>query len=120
MLALTLTVVSTPRVDDARAHHADAGVATNSGAPKRATASWRRPTFPPSWRQCKAQGADVDLDDVTYYVGHETVVPREDGNGLPRWQDALSRRWAATPRASAITFKLPSDHVVEIGREIEI
>ena len=31
----------------------------------------------------------IDLDDVTYYVGAETIVPAEDGKGLPRWQEAL-------------------------------
>jgi KUP system potassium uptake protein len=35
----------------------------------------------------KSLGCTVDLDDITYYVGHETVVGREDGKGLPGWQE---------------------------------
>ena len=33
--------------------------------------------------ECKAKGAELELDDVTYYVGHETIVPREGGTGDP-------------------------------------
>ena len=29
-------------------------------------------------------GCTIDLDDVTYYVGHETVVRCEDGKGPAR------------------------------------
>ena len=67
-----------------------------------------------------AGGCGIDLSDVTYYVGHETVVPRDDGKGLPRWVEAL---FAAMQRNSAHVsdyFKLPRDAVVEIGREIAI
>ena len=39
--------------------------------------------------QCRAKHAHINLDDVTYYVGHETIIPREDGKGLPRWETAL-------------------------------
>jgi KUP system potassium uptake protein len=55
---------------------------------------------------------------VTYYVGHETVTRRQDG--IPRWQEEL---FAFMERnASQVTdyFKLPSDQVVEIGRQIAI
>jgi hypothetical protein len=31
------------------------------------------------------RGRVVDLERVTYYVAHDTVVPREDDKGLPRW-----------------------------------
>jgi KUP system potassium uptake protein len=62
----------------------------------------------------------IDLSDVTYYVGHETVVPGEDEKALPRWVEAL---FAFMQRNSAhLTeyFKLPVETVVEIGREVSI
>jgi hypothetical protein len=34
--------------------------------------------------QLKDYGCTIDLADVTYFVGHETVTRREDGRGLPR------------------------------------
>ena len=66
------------------------------------------------------QGCALDLADVTYYVGHETVTRRQDGKGLPAWMEAL---FAAMERnAIHVTdfFNLPTDQVVEIGRQISI
>jgi KUP system potassium uptake protein len=57
---------------------------------------------------------------VTYYVGHETVVPSDSDKRLPRWVEAL---FAAMQRNSVHVsdyFKLPRDAVVEIGREVAI
>ena len=66
------------------------------------------------------RGCGIDLCDVTYYVGHETVVPGDDEKVLPRWVEAL---FAFMQRNSAhLTdyFRLPVDAVVEIGREVSI
>jgi KUP system potassium uptake protein len=57
---------------------------------------------------------------VTYYVGHETIVHREDRHGLPHW---LERFFAFMQRNSVHVsdfFRLPPDAVVEIGRQISI
>ncbi len=79
-----------------------------------------RPDIPALLGRAHAMGCGVDLSDVTYFVGHETVVAREDGKGLPRWVEAM---YAFLQRNSAhVTdyFKLPAETVVEIGREIAI
>jgi KUP system potassium uptake protein len=79
-----------------------------------------RPDMPDVLHQANACGCGLDLHDVTYYVGHETIIPREDHKGIPRW---VERLYAFMQRNSAHVsdyFRLPSDHVVEIGREIAI
>jgi KUP system potassium uptake protein len=79
-----------------------------------------RPDIPRLLAQLKERGCTIDLADVTYFVGHETVTRRQDGKGLPRWQEEL---FAFMERnASHVTdyFNLPSDQVVEIGRQIAI
>ena len=79
-----------------------------------------RPDVPALLEQAKTLGCGIDLSDVTYFVGHETVVAREDGKGLPRWLEAM---YAFMQRNSAhVTdyFQLPADTVVELGREIAI
>jgi KUP system potassium uptake protein len=79
-----------------------------------------RPDTPRLLAQLKERGCTIDLTDVTYYVGHETVTRRQDDGGLPRWQEEL---FAFMERnASHVTdyFNLPSDQVVEIGRQIAI
>jgi KUP system potassium uptake protein len=79
-----------------------------------------RPNIPHLLEQLRQMGCGVQLDDVTYYVGHEYIVHREQGAALPLWQEKL---FAAMVRnASHVTdyFRLPSRQVVEIGRQISI
>lgn len=79
-----------------------------------------RPAIPPILEEANAEGCDLDLSDVTYYVGRETVVSRPDGRGLPKWKRLL---FAAMERnATQVTdfFRLPVDQVVEIGRQVAI
>jgi hypothetical protein len=89
----------------------------------RATAIYgfmERPDIPRLLEEAHEKGCSLDLDDVTYYVGHEHVVHRERGAVLPQWQEAL---FAAMIRnASHVTdyFRLPGERVVEIGRQISI
>ena len=76
-----------------------------------------RPDIPHLLGQLKKRGC---LADVTYFVGHETVTRRQDGKGLPAWQEAL---FAVMERNAAhVTdfFNLPGEQVVEIGRQISI
>jgi KUP system potassium uptake protein len=119
VLALTLTVLSAPwtdpeerlnleRVDDkfwrAEARHG----------------FMEHPDIQAILAECKAKGVEIDLDDVTFYVGSETIVPREDGKGIPRWQEAIFAALGRNAERISDYLELPCDHVVEIGREIEI
>ena len=79
-----------------------------------------RPDVPALLRQAQRGGCGIDLSDVTYFVGHETVVRREDHKGLPAWVETM---FAFMQRNSAhVTdyFRLPPDTVVEVGREVAI
>jgi len=79
-----------------------------------------RPDVPSLLRQANGLGCKLKLDDVTYYVGHETVVRRSDGQGLPR---VVENMYAYLQRNSVHVsdyFRLPTDSVVELGREISI
>ncbi len=79
-----------------------------------------RPHIPQLLLASKSLGCTVDLNDVTYYVGHETVVAREDGRGLPAWQEILFSMMERNAAHVSDFFSLPSDQVVEIGRQISI
>lgn len=89
----------------------------------RATARYgfmQRPNVPRLMLAIQAKEPRIDLSDLVYYVGTETIVPRSDRKGLPRWQEAI---FAALDRNAAhVTdfFQLPPDQVVEIGRQIAI
>jgi KUP system potassium uptake protein len=79
-----------------------------------------RPHIPELLATGKLLGCTVDLDDVTYYVGRETVVPREDGMGLPAWQERIFVVMERNAVHVSDFFSLPSDQVVEIGRQVAI
>jgi len=79
-----------------------------------------RPHIPELLTTSKSLGCTVDLDDITYYVGRETVVRREDGMGLPAWQEELFALMERNAVHVSDFFSLPSDQVVEIGRLVAI
>jgi KUP system potassium uptake protein len=79
-----------------------------------------RPHIPELLTGSKSLGCTIDLADVTYYVGHETVIGREDGNGLPAWQERLFAVMERNAVHVSDFFSLPNDQVVEIGRQIAI
>jgi len=70
--------------------------------------------------QMQSRGMDIDLLDVTYYVGFETIIPRTDGKGLPRWQEAIFATMQRNAAHATDFFHLPRERVVELGREIQI
>jgi KUP system potassium uptake protein len=119
VFVLTVLIEAVPWIDDARR------LTFQEIAPRfwRAVARYgfmERPDIPTLLQTAHAGGCGVDLSDVTYYVGLETVVPSDSANALPRWLEAL---FAAMQRNSAHVsdyFKLPRDAVVEIGREVAI
>ncbi len=79
-----------------------------------------RPDIPAVLREAKDKGCGILLDDVTYYVGHETVVPKDDGEGLPKWRVSLFSVMDRNAAKVTELFKLPVNNVVEIGREVAI
>ena len=119
LLVLTVTTQSVPWVEDTER------LTFEEVAPHfwRAAAQYgfmERPDIPALLQRGHALGCAIDLSDITYYVGHETVVPDEADKTLPRVVEAL---FAFMQRNSAhVTeyFKLPMDAVVEIGRQVSV
>jgi KUP system potassium uptake protein len=79
-----------------------------------------RPHIPELLKTSKSLGCTIDLDDVTYYVGHETVIHREDGQGIPAWQEQVFAVMERNATHVSDFFSLPNDQVVEIGRQVAI
>ncbi|MDE2259379.1 MAG: potassium transporter Kup [Betaproteobacteria bacterium] len=89
----------------------------------RATARYgfmERPNIPEVLKRALAQGCRAQIDDIVYYVGHETVLHREDGKGLPHWAETIFAWMERNAVHVTDFFRLPSDGVVEIGRQIAI
>jgi KUP system potassium uptake protein len=89
----------------------------------RAVASFgfmERPDIPALLHEALARGCTIDLSDVTYFTGHETVVPRDDARGMPFWLEAMYSFMQRNSVHVSDYFHLPADSVVEIGRQIAI
>jgi KUP system potassium uptake protein len=119
LLALTVISESVPRIKES------ARLRITPLAPDfwRATAHYgfmERPDIPALLRLAPALGCTLHLDDLTYYVGHETIVAREDGKGIFAWEEALYAAMARNAMHVRDFFRLPSDHVVELGRQVSI
>ncbi|HEV3151596.1 MAG TPA: KUP/HAK/KT family potassium transporter [Acidobacteriaceae bacterium] len=116
---LTTLIEPVPRV------HPSERLKVEGLAPRmwRATARFgfmERPDIPALLRQANALGCGLELDDVTYYVGHETVIHRDDGKGLPRFVEIVFAYLQRNSTHVSDYFRLPPDSVVELGREIAI
>ena len=79
-----------------------------------------RPDVPRLLASLRAPCGLGDLSDVTYFLAHETVLPREDGRGLPRWQEALFAAMQRNSTHMTDLLKLPRDRVVELGGLVAI
>lgn len=66
-----------------------------------------------------AHGIRFDLDDATYFVGRETIIPT-DLPGMAIWREHIFA-WMSRNAASIVDYyKLPSKQVMELGSRIDI
>ena len=62
----------------------------------------------------------LDLNDITYYIGRETIIPSEDIPGMWLWRETVFAFLQRNAERSAAFFGVPAKQVVEFGTEIEI
>jgi KUP system potassium uptake protein len=119
LFVLTVVTESVPRIDNA------SRLTVTEIAPHfwRAVARYgfmERPHIPELLRQAHEHGCGIDVSDVTYYVGRQTILSRDDGRGLPKWVVASFSFMQRNSAHESDYYRLPSDALVEIGREISI
>ncbi len=119
LLVLTVRTLSVPWVRGK--HH----LALEQVAPDfwRASADYgfmERPNIPMLLKTALHQGCTLDLDDVTYYLGHETIIHREGRGARPQWLQSMFAFMQRNSVHATEYFHLPPRSVVEIGRQIAI
>ena len=62
----------------------------------------------------------IDLAEVTYYIGRETIIPSEEIPGMWLWRETLFAFLQRNAERTAAFFGVPTGQVVEFGTEIEI
>lgn len=64
-------------------------------------------------------GLDIDMNEVSYFIGRETVVPT-DLPGMALWREHIFS-WMMRNASSVVAYyKLPSKQVMELGSRIDI
>ncbi len=79
-----------------------------------------RPDIPALLQHARNLGCAIDLTDVTYYIGHETVTSGDDDRALPRWVEALFALMQRNASHLIDYFRLPAEQVVELGRQVAV
>ena len=77
------------------------------------------PNVPALLRLAKRHGLDIDVDDVTYFIGRETILALPGGR-MGSLQESLFALLARNARHAGLYFKLPPDQVVEIGVQVDL
>ncbi|WP_315837201.1 KUP/HAK/KT family potassium transporter [Bradyrhizobium prioriisuperbiae] len=80
------------------------------------------PTISEGLRLACEQGKlpGIDLADVSYYIGRETIIPSDKVAGMAVWREAVFAFLQRNAERSAAFFGVPTKQVVEFGTEIEI
>jgi KUP system potassium uptake protein len=60
------------------------------------------------------------LEDMTYFVGHEVVIPSPTHPGMATWREGLFAFMKRNAERTGAHFGLPTRQIVEVGTEIEI
>jgi len=79
-----------------------------------------QPDLPALLQRAHDKGYPVDPSNVTYFIGRETVVRREDGKGLWRLVQGMFAFLLRNSSEAIEYYRLPRDRVFEIGRQFAI
>ena len=78
------------------------------------------PNVPVALKLCRTLGLDIDLDNVTYYVGRESLVATDEVRGMLPWRKRLFAFLSRNAMRATAFYRLPAEDVVEIGFKLEI
>jgi KUP system potassium uptake protein len=77
------------------------------------------PDVPLAMARARELGAEMDDDDVTYFLGRETIIPTRR-RGMALWREKLFVVMARNAQRATAFFRLPAERVVELGVQVEV
>jgi KUP system potassium uptake protein len=77
------------------------------------------PDVPEALALARTQGLDIDPDDITYFLGKETLIVTNTP-GMALWRERLFVVMARNAVRATAFFRLPPERVVELGVQVEI
>ena len=77
------------------------------------------PDVPEALLQARKQGLTLNLDDVVYFLGRETIIVTRQ-KGMAIWREHLFVLMARNAVRATAFFRLPPERVVELGVQVEM
>ena len=77
------------------------------------------PNVPEALALARARGLELDEDDVTYFLGRETLIVTS-APGMAVWRERLFVLMARNAVRATAFFRLPPERVVELGVQVEL
>jgi KUP system potassium uptake protein len=77
------------------------------------------PDVPQALEQARQQGLVLDSDDLTYFLGRETIIVSRR-KGMAIWRERLFVLMARNAMRATAFFRLPPERVVELGVQVEM
>jgi KUP system potassium uptake protein len=77
------------------------------------------PDIPSALTAASRLGVPVDADDVTYFLGRETLIVSGE-RGMATWREKLFVFMARNAVRATAFFRLPTERVVELGVQVEM
>ena len=77
------------------------------------------PNVPGALALARARGVAIDLADVTYFLGRETIIVSRE-HGMAVWREKLFVLMARNAVRATAYFRLPPERVVELGVQVEM
>jgi K+ transporter len=80
----------------------------------------QQPNIPVALKLAEHLGLAFDLENLTYYVGRETLIPDQKVPGMATWRDRLFSFMSRNAMRATVFYGLPPEDVVELGFQIRI
>jgi KUP system potassium uptake protein len=78
------------------------------------------PTIQEVLESVDLQGLNIVLDDITFFLGRETLIAARRAGGMAIWREHLFSFMARNAYRATQFFRIPPSQVVEIGSQIEL
>jgi KUP system potassium uptake protein len=121
LLLVAVTMAETPRVSDENRVEVNP-ISDGIARVELRFGFMERPNVPRGLEIAVARGQleQLDLGRVTYFTGHETIIPTGRRPGMARWREALFAFMHHNAQRPGAYFQIPSGQIMEIGIEFEI
>jgi KUP system potassium uptake protein len=80
----------------------------------------QQPHVPIGLRVCRELGLDIELANITYYIGRETLIPSRIVAGMNIYRERIFAFLARNAMRPTTFYSLPVEDVIELGFQVEI